>query len=255
MISLHHVTKIYAAHRAVDEVGFDVAEGTLLALIGESGCGKTTTLKMINRLVAPTSGSIHVDGQSIFDLEPVALRRRIGYVFQGVGLFPHYSIGDNVAVVPRLLRWPKHEIDARVDEMLELVGLPPAQYRPRKPAQLSGGQQQRVGFARALAAKPRLMLLDEPFAAVDPLTRQELQEEVLRIRVALNLTAILVTHDMAEAMFMADRIAVMREGRVVQLDTPQALVANPADDYVRGLVEMPRRRVERLDRVLHGDRP
>ena len=196
------------------DLSLEVGEGELLVLLGGSGSGKTTTLKMINRLIEPSGGSVLVDGRDIAELTPHDLRRRIGYAFQQVGLFPHMTVAENVRVTPALLGWPEREIRHRVDELLELVELDPEKTRDRRPDQLSGGQQQRVGVARALAASPRLMLLDEPFGALDPLTRQRLQESFIRIRRALGLTAVFVTHDMVEALVLGDRIAVLQAGRL-----------------------------------------
>src|SRR6516162_2405308 len=215
MILLENVCKAYDGGRyAVRDVSLRVPAGAMLVLLGGSGCGKTTTLKMINRLIEPTSGRIEVNGKDVRALDPVELRRGIGYVFQGIGLFPHLSVADNVAVVPRLLGWPAARISERVDELLRLVHLPPEAYRSRFPRQLSGGQQQRVGFARALAAGPKVMLLDEPFGALDPITRDGLREEFVQIQHRLGLTAVMVTHDVTEALLCADLIAVMNAGRL-----------------------------------------
>ncbi len=257
MIALDGVSKSYDGGKTfpVRDVSLTVPAGELLVLLGGSGCGKTTTLKMINRLVEPTAGRVEVDGRDVRRLDPVELRRGIGYVFQGVGLFPHMTVADNVAVVPRLLGWPPTRIAARVDELLDLVRLPPAEYRHRPPAQLSGGQQQRVGFARALAAGPKVMLLDEPFGALDPVTRDELREEFLGLRRRLGLTAVMVTHDMTEALLSADRIAVMHGGRVLRAGTPRELLTNPGHPFVEALVAAPRRNVERIETLLaspHG---
>ena len=252
MIQLEDVHKTYdgGATFAVKGVSLEIIRGEMVALIGESGCGKTTTLKMINRLIEPTSGRIVVDGDDVLSLDPVLLRRRIGYVFQGIGLFPHYTVGENIAAVPRLLHWPEDEIAARIIEVLELVGLAPEDYRDRNPAMLSGGQKQRVGVARALAARPELVLLDEPFGALDPLTRTELQDEFKRIQRQLGVTAIMVTHDMTEALLMADRIAVMRAGELLQVATPHEIMTSPAHDYVAQLVATPRERADRLEALL-----
>ncbi len=252
MIELRNVRKTYDNGKtwAVDGASLTVGEGELLALIGESGCGKTTTLKMINRLAEPTSGEVRVAGRDVMAHDPQSLRRNIGYVFQGIGLFPHYSVAENVAAVPGLLKWDAGRVAARCRETLELVGLPPAEYGGRSPDQLSGGQRQRVGVARALAAEPEVMLMDEPFGSLDPVTRAELQEEVKRIQEALGLTVILVTHDMTEAMLMADRIAVMRRGELLQVGAPSELLNRPARGYVRRLVETPKRRAERLEERL-----
>jgi osmoprotectant transport system ATP-binding protein len=252
MIELHEVSKRYGAAVAVDRVSLRVPEGELLVLLGGSGSGKTTTLKMINRLVEPSGGRIRVGGQDVLAQPPHELRRRIGYVFQRVGLFPHLSVGDNVAVTPRLLGWPADRVAARVDELLTLVELDPAQVRDRAPSELSGGQAQRVGVARALAAEPRVMLFDEPFGALDPLTRDRLQRSLQHIRRKLGLTAIFVTHDMVEALLLGDRIAVMRDGKLVQVGTGAELLRAPADDYVAELLQTPRRQAEELERLLGG---
>jgi osmoprotectant transport system ATP-binding protein len=200
MIQLDNVCKSYGGTEVVHDISLHVPSGQLLVLLGESGCGKTTLLKMVNRLIDASSGAIFVNGQDVRTSNPVELRRRIGYVFQEVGLFPHMTVGENVAVVPRLLQWPVPEVDARVDELLDLVQLSPAEYRDRLPAALSGGQRQRVGVARALASKPRIMLMDEPFGALDPLNRDSLQLEFRQIHRNLGLTTVMVTHDMVEAL-------------------------------------------------------
>jgi osmoprotectant transport system ATP-binding protein len=254
MIALENVCKSYdgGGTYSVRDVSLTVPSGELLALLGGSGCGKTTTLKMINRLVEPTSGRVEIDGRDARTLDPVELRRGIGYVFQGVGLFPHMTVADNVATVPRLLGWPAERTAARVDELLALVRLPAEQYRDRFPRELSGGQQQRVGFARALAAGPRVMLLDEPFGALDPVTRDELRDEFLAIRKRLNLTAVMVTHDMTEALLSADRIAVMNGGRLLREGTPRELLTSPGDPFVAALVAGPKRRAELLKSLTAG---
>ena len=254
MIELDRLCKRYGAGRpAVRELSLTVAEGELLVLLGGSGCGKTTTLKMVNRLVEPTSGRVRIDGEDVASLPGHELRRRIGYAFQRVGLFPHMTVAENVAVTPSLLGWDAARIARRVDELLELVELDPALVRERRPDELSGGQQQRVGVARALAAEPRLMLLDEPFGALDPLTRDRIQQSFRRIRARLGLTAIFVTHDMSEALLLGDRIAVMDEGRLLQVGTPRELLTAPADDVVRQLVETPRRQAAAVDALLAPD--
>ena len=254
MIELQHLTKQYGELVAVRDLSLTVAEGELLVLMGGSGSGKTTTLKMINRLIEPSAGSVLVDGRDVAELEAHDLRRRIGYAFQQVGLFPHMTVAENVGVTPALLGWTDDEIRRRVDELLELVELDPDQTRDRRPDQLSGGQQQRVGVARALAASPRLMLLDEPFGALDPLTRQRLQESFIRIRRELGLTAVFVTHDMVEALVLGDRIAVMQAGRLVQVGTPGTLMREPADDYVRQLLDTPRREARLVESLLGSGR-
>jgi osmoprotectant transport system ATP-binding protein len=223
-----------------------IADGELVAVLGESGSGKTTLLKMINRLIDPDAGIVRVGGRDVRGEDPVALRRTIGYVIQHAGLLPHLSVADNVAMVPRLLGWPRGEIERRVDELLAMVGLPAATYRTRFPDQLSGGQRQRVGVARALAARPKVVLLDEPFGALDPITRVGLQGELARLHRELALTTILVTHDMVEALTLADRVVVMCAGEIRQIATPRALVAAPADDYVAKLVDVVREHGARL---------
>ena len=250
MIELQHLTKRYGDQAVVDDVSLSVAEGELLAVLGGSGSGKTTTLKMINRLIEPSGGRVRVNGADVSALPPHELRRQIGYAFQQVGLFPHMSVAGNVAVTPILLGWSEADVRRRVDELLELVELDPAAVRDRRPDQLSGGQQQRVGVARALAARPRVMLLDEPFGALDPLTRQRLQESFVRIRRRLSVTAVFVTHDMVEALVLGDRIAVMRDGRLVQVGAPAELMRSPADDYVRQLVDTPCRDARVVDALL-----
>jgi osmoprotectant transport system ATP-binding protein len=237
-VALREVTKRYpgAAGVAVDALTLDVPAGEICVLVGPSGCGKTTALKMINRLIEPTSGTIMLDGRDARTLATAQLRRRIGYVIQQVGLLPHLTVAANVATVPRLLRWERGRIDTRVGTMLELVGLPIGEYGRRYPAELSGGQQQRVGLARALAADPPLMLMDEPFSAVDPITRERLQRDFLALHREVAKTVIFVTHDIDEAVRMADRIAVMRDGKLVQYAPPSELLARPVDGFVTDFV-------------------
>ncbi|MGH8868744.1 MAG: ABC transporter ATP-binding protein [Actinomycetes bacterium] len=233
------VTKRYpgTAAAAVDDVTFDIPAGEIVVLVGPSGCGKTTTMRMVNRMIEPTSGEVLIDGKNVMGLNGDKLRRGIGYVIQQVGLFPHMTIGHNIGLVPKLLDWDKKRVSDRVDQLLDLVGLDPAIYRERYPRQLSGGQQQRIGVARALAADPPVLLMDEPFGAVDPITRGHLQDELLRIQADLGKTVVFVTHDFDEAIKLGDRIAVMREGsRFAQYDTPEAILADPADDFVAGFV-------------------
>lgn len=222
----------------------------MIVLLGESGCGKTTTLKMINRLVEQTSGQISINGRDVTSMPSAELRRSIGYVFQGIGLFPHMTIRQNVGITPELLGWSSSDIDERVDELLDLVGLDATEYGARSPDELSGGQQQRVGFARALAARPKVMLLDEPFGALDPITRDRLQREFMDIQRSLNLTAVLVTHDMTEALLMADKILVMKDGEIEQSGTPAELVNTPATPYVAALMDMPRRQAAELEAIV-----
>jgi len=220
----------------VNDISLRVEPGEFVVLLGPSGCGKTTLLKMVNRLYEPSGGRILMDGTDITTCPAPALRRRIGYVIQQTGLFPHMRIGDNVAVVPRLLGWDTARIARRVDDLLDLVGLPPAEYRRRYPAQLSGGEQQRVGLARALAGDPTTLLMDEPFGALDAITRARLQDELRRIHTRFGQTILFVTHDVEEAVRLADRIVVMRQGRVVQYDVPLRIVMEPADEFVVDLV-------------------
>ena len=251
MIEADGLTKRYGDVVVVRDVSLRVRAGELVVLLGGSGSGKTTILKMINRLIEPTAGSVRLDGVDTADLPPHELRRRIGYVFQRIGLFPHLTVGENVAVTPGLLGWPPERIAARVDELLGLVELDPA-LRDRRPSELSGGQQQRVGVARALAAEPRVMLLDEPFGALDPVTRERLQQSFLHIRETLSLTTVFVTHDMTEALTLADRIAVLHEGRLLQLGTPRDLLTRPADAYVDRLMSTPRRQAAAVDALIAG---
>jgi osmoprotectant transport system ATP-binding protein len=247
VIELRDLSKQFGAEApVVDGVNLRVGEGEFLILAGPSGSGKTTTLSMINRLVEPSRGAIIIDGVDAREIDAVALRRRIGFVFQDIGLFPHMTVAENAGVALTLVGKPQKEIAARVEELLALVRLPPERYRNALPAKLSGGQRQRVGVARALAASPRLMLMDEPFGALDPLTRDELAADYRRIHERLGLTTILVTHDMTEAMLLGDRIALMREGRLIQVGTPRELISTPADDFVRAMMESPKRRARAL---------
>jgi osmoprotectant transport system ATP-binding protein len=234
-IRLEKLTKRYADQRrdAVEQLDLDIHEGEIVVFVGPSGCGKTTTMKMINRIIEPTSGRIILDGEDVTAINPDALRRRIGYVIQQIGLFPHLTIGENVATVPKLLGWDAKRIDARVDELLEMVNMSPATYRHRYPKELSGGQQQRIGVARALGADPEVLLMDEPFGAIDPITRDRLQNEFLRLQSEVKKTIVFVTHDIDEAIKMGDRIAILKEGsRIAQYDTPEQILTAPADDFV-----------------------
>ncbi len=251
MIRLDDIVKEFVPGQrpAIDHLTLDVPEGTTCVLIGPSGCGKTTTMRVVNRLIEPTSGRVIVAGEDVTRTDPVALRRRIGYVIQQIGLFPHMTIADNIATVPRLLGWPGTRISARIDELLELVGLDPAIMRARYPRELSGGQRQRVGVARALAADPPVMLMDEPFGAIDPINRGRLQNEFLRILREIRKTVIFVTHDIDEALKMGDRIAIMRDGRLVQYGTPHEILARPADSFVEEFVGTDRA-LKRLNLVL-----
>jgi len=239
IVALEHVTKRYGAPTsppAVDDLSLTVPAGEICVLVGPSGCGKTTTMKMINRLIEPTSGRITIGGEDVMSLPAVQLRRRIGYVIQQVGLFPHLTVGDNVAVVPDLLRWSDARKRERVEELLDLVGLDPA-YRDRYPSELSGGERQRVGVARALAADPPVMLMDEPFGAVDPIRRERLQNEFLRLQERVGKTIVFVTHDVDEAIKMGDRIAILQRGGILaQYDTPAAILASPTSEFVERFV-------------------
>ena len=235
-VEFRDVTKRYADQIAVDTLSFTVPAGKICILVGPSGSGKTTSLKMVNRLIEPTAGAILIDGHDVTKEEPTQLRRRIGYVIQQVGLFPHQTIAENVATVPVLIGWTKQRIAARVTELLALVGLEPGRYASRYPAQLSGGERQRAGVARALAAEPPVMLMDEPFGAVDPIVRERLQSELLRIQRELGTTVLFVTHDIDEAIRLGDRVAVMRGGKLVQYAPPGELLAHPANDFVAQFV-------------------
>jgi osmoprotectant transport system ATP-binding protein len=242
-------------HPAVNRLSLEVPAGEICVLVGPSGCGKTTAMRMVNRMIDISEGDILLDGQSIKNRKPPELRREIGYVIQQVGLFPHQTIGQNIATVPRLLGWDKERIRARVDELLDLVGLEPDEFRDRYPAQLSGGQRQRVGVARALAVDPPLMLMDEPFGAIDPINRGRLQNQFLRLQEQIRKTVVFVTHDIDEALKMGDRIAVMKEGGfLAQYATPQELLQSPADEFVesfvgadRGLKELALHKIRELE--------
>jgi osmoprotectant transport system ATP-binding protein len=242
MISLEHVTKRYSETGAVavDDLSLQIPEGLTVALIGPSGCGKTTTMRMINRLVDPTMGRILVGGEDVTQMDPILLRRRIGYVIQQVGLFPHMTIGQNIAAVPKLLGWDPARIARRTEELLHLVGLDPKEMHKRYPRQLSGGQRQRVGVARALAADPPVLLMDEPFGALDPIARTRLQSEFRQILKQVKKTVVLVTHDLDEATRLGDRIAIMNSGKIVQYDTPDAVLSHPADAFVENFVGIDR---------------
>jgi len=237
MLTFENITKIYAGDiKAVDNLNLKIAKGELVVLIGPSGCGKTTSLKMINRLIQPSSGKIYLDGMDTDRLNPVELRRQIGYVIQDIGLFPHKTIAENIAIVPRLIKWPKEKIAARVDELLQMVNMDTELYKDRVPNELSGGQQQRIGVLRALAAEPDVMLMDEPFGALDPITRDQLQDELKRLQKRLQKTIIFVTHDMDEALKIADRIIIMKDGKVVQAASPEEILREPANDFVRNFI-------------------
>jgi len=239
MIRLQDLSKTFPgqAKPAVEHLDMDIADGEIVVLVGPSGCGKTTTMRLINRLIEPTSGRIILEGEDVTKVNPDKLRRRIGYVIQQIGLFPHQTISDNIATVPRMLGWDEKRIRNRVDELLAVVGLDPETYRNRYPKHLSGGQRQRAGVARALSADPPVMLMDEPFGAIDPITRDRLQNEFLRLQQTIRKTIIFVTHDIDEAIKMGDRIAILGEGsKIAQYDTPERILSAPADDFVADFI-------------------
>ena len=238
-IEFKNVSKTFpsAGYPAVKDVSLTVNEGEFVTILGSSGCGKTTLLKMVNRLYEPDTGSIILFGEDISTVDVVKVRRRIGYVIQQIGLFPHNTVCDNIATVPKLLKWDKAKIDTRVDELLTIVGLEPKEFRIRYPSQLSGGQQQRVGLARALAVDPKIMLMDEPFGAVDSITREKLQDELARLHKETGKTFLLVTHDIEEAFKLGDRVIIMNEGTIRQFDTPETIIRRPADPFVQSLVD------------------
>jgi osmoprotectant transport system ATP-binding protein len=249
-ISFQNAAKSYGRGRpALDRISLDVREREFVAIVGASGSGKTTLLRLVNRLTDPSSGVVQVEGEDVGTADAVALRRRIGYVFQGVGLFPHMTVGENIGVTPRLLGWDTPRIAARITELLGLVRLDVA-YRERFPQQLSGGERQRVGVARALAAGPRIVLMDEPFGALDLLTRDALGHDYRQLHEALGLTTVMITHDVVEALLLADRIVVMAEGRVVADGTPRALMTESGDAFAQQLMQTPRRQADRLQAVL-----
>jgi osmoprotectant transport system ATP-binding protein len=255
MIVLEEVSKSYDEGNsfAVSQLSFEVHQREFFVLLGESGCGKTTTMKMINRLIEITSGRISVDERNVDDFDPVELRRHIGYVFQGIGLFPHLTVAENVATIPRLLRWPSDRVGQRVEELLDRVQLPAEQFGARMPRELSGGQQQRVGVARALAGNANIMLMDEPFGALDPINRDVLQSEYGSLHRELGLTSVMVTHDMIEALLLADRIGVMSSGRLVQVGTPSDLMNRPDDESVERLMNTATREVAFIQQLQQDD--
>lgn len=237
MINFKNVSKIYNDDfRAVDTIDLHIKEGEFIALIGPSGSGKSTTMKMINRLIEPTSGSILIHGKDIGEQDPVMLRRNIGYVIQHIGLLPHMTIGKNISLVPKLKKWDKARCDKRVDELLEMVGLPAKEYKNRFPAELSGGQQQRVGVIRALAGDPPIVLMDEPFSALDPISREQLQDELLDLQSKIRKTIVFVTHDIDEAIKLADRIGIMQDGKLIQFDTPEQILRHPVNEFVKSFI-------------------
>lgn len=237
VIQFNHVSKAYEdGTKAVDSLHLEIKKGEFFVLIGPSGCGKTTTMKMINRLIETTEGSILIDGKDIQQYNINELRWNIGYVLQQIALFPHMTIAENIAVVPEMRKWSKEKTKARVDELLQMVGLDPDVYRDRMPDELSGGQKQRVGVVRALAANPKIVLMDEPFSALDPLSREQLQKDIVQLQKKIQKTIVFVTHDMQEALSLGDRICIMKEGKVVQLDTPEGIVHNPKNEFVEEFI-------------------
>ncbi|MBL3648091.1 choline ABC transporter ATP-binding protein OpuBA [Bacillus vallismortis] len=257
MLTLENVSKTYkGGKKAVNNVNLKIAKGEFICFIGPSGCGKTTTMKMINRLIEPSAGKIFIDGENIMEQDPVELRRKIGYVIQQIGLFPHMTIQQNISLVPKLLKWPEQQRKERARELLKLVDMGP-EYLDRYPHELSGGQQQRIGVLRALAAEPPLILMDEPFGALDPITRDSLQEEFKKLQKTLHKTIVFVTHDMDEAIKLADRIVILRAGEIVQVGTPDDILRNPADEFVEEfigkerLIQSSSPDVERVDQIMN----
>ncbi len=256
MIRFENVWKVFPGGvEAVRDLSLEVREGETLVLLGTSGSGKTTTMKMVNRLYEPTDGAIYVDGENIMDADPIELRRGIGYAIQHIGLFPHMSVGENIAVVPRLKGWSQDDVDARVDDLLSMVGLDPESFRGRLPSQLSGGQKQRIGVARSLAADPPIVLMDEPFGALDPITREQLQNEFLELESEIQKTILFVTHDVFEAVKMGDRIALLDAGELQQLASPAELVESPANEFADQFLGRHRFQLSLLTRTLRSMLP
>ncbi|WP_409523099.1 ABC transporter ATP-binding protein [Nitrincola sp. MINF-07-Sa-05] len=253
MIELINVSKRFGDATAVDDISLTIESGEFCVLVGTSGCGKSTTLRMINRLLPHSDGRIRIDGEEIYQIDEQKLRRRIGYAIQSTGLFPHWSVARNISVVPRLLGWPVAKIDARIRELLALLDLPYEEFAGKFPNQLSGGQAQRVGVARALAGDPDILLMDEPFGALDPITRESLQNELLRIQSQIHKTIVFVTHDMDEALKLATRIVVMDKGKIVQQDTPQQLLRHPASEFVESLLGGQERGLKQAGLLRAGD--
>ncbi|WP_443662381.1 ABC transporter ATP-binding protein [Clostridium sp.] len=236
MLEFKNIRKVFKNKTVINDISFTVNNGEFVVIVGQSGCGKTTTLKMINRLIAPTSGSINLDGKSIHKQDTIKLRRNMGYVIQQTGLLPHMTVGENIGIIPMLEKWPEDKIQARTTELLKMVGMEPKEYRDRYPCELSGGQQQRIGVARAWATNPDVILMDEPFSALDPITRNQLQDELYNLQQESKKTIIFVTHDMDEALKLGDRICIMKDGNIVQFDTPEEILNNPANDFVKEFI-------------------
>lgn len=237
MVQVENISKRFGDYQAVDQVSFTVNEGETFAIIGGSGSGKTTVLRLINRLIGLDEGHIHISGKNIMDFSPVKLRRILGYVIQSIGLFPHYTVAENIAIVPKLLEWKAGDIKNRSEELLQMLGLAPGDYMERYPHELSGGQQQRIGIARALAANPPIVLMDEPFGALDPITRTDIQKEFSNLKAKLQQTVVWVTHDIRSAFQLSDKIALMHEGQCIQVGTPRELLLKPADEYAASFLE------------------
>ena len=236
MLEFKNITKVFKNQTIINNISFKVNKGEFIVIVGPSGCGKTTTLKMINKLISPSSGSIYVDGKDIKEQDTIKLRRNMGYVIQQTGLFPHMSVGENIGIVPELEKWPEDKILARTTELLRMVGMEPDQYIDRYPCELSGGQQQRVGVARSFATNPEIILMDEPFSALDPISRNQLQDELFNLQQEFKKTIIFVTHDMDEALKLGDRICIMKDGNILQFDTPEEILNNPANDFIKEFI-------------------
>ncbi|MBU3097961.1 MULTISPECIES: ABC transporter ATP-binding protein [Clostridium] len=236
MLEFRNLRKVFKNKTVINDINFTVNKGEFVVIVGQSGCGKTTTLKMINKLILPTSGSINLDGKNIFKEDTIKLRRNMGYVIQQTGLLPHMTVGENIGIIPMLEKWPEEKILARTNELLEMVGMKPEEYINRYPCELSGGQQQRIGVARAWATNPDVILMDEPFSALDPITRNQLQDELFNLQQESKKTIVFVTHDMDEALKLGDRICIMKDGNIVQYDTPEEILNNPANDFVKEFI-------------------
>ena len=236
MLEFRNIRKVFKNKTVINDISFTINKGEFIVIVGQSGCGKTTTLKMINRLISPTSGSINLDGKNILKEDAIKLRRNMGYVIQQTGLLPHMTVGENIGIIPMLEKWPEDKIHARTVELLKMVGMKPEEYVDRYPCELSGGQQQRIGVARAWATNPDIILMDEPFSALDPITRNQLQDELFNLQQEYKKTIVFVTHDMDEALKLGDRICIMKDGDIVQFDTPEEILNNPANDFVKEFI-------------------